>query len=364
MRLLKIAAFILATAVASVGLQNGLDRAKAAVWQWSTTAATNSTADPTINWSEGMSPSSVNDSARAMMAATAAWRNDLRALTVTTGTSTAYVLTSNQGGFVASSVGNGFMIGFLAHVANTGTATINVDGAGAKPLRSVSGNNLAPGILVATSLYTAVYRNSSDEWLLINIRGAGIEVPIGAVIDWTAGGAPGGGSWINPEGQCISQTTYSVYFGLVGFTYGGGCGPGLFQVPDYRGRVLAHNDNGAGRLSCSLLGCGASDHAMTPSEMPIHNHSFSGNTNANSPSAHNHNFNYNTAGNTNTFVKSGVDQAGIWSGSATPGGTTGTENSSLSHNHSFSGTTDNNGSGVAMTIVQPTSYSFKILRIL
>lgn len=42
-----------------------------ALWQWSTTAADNATADPSINWQEGQAPSTVNDSARAMMAAIA-----------------------------------------------------------------------------------------------------------------------------------------------------------------------------------------------------------------------------------------------------------------------------------------------------
>lgn len=44
-----------------------------ALWQWSTTAANNATADPSINWAEGQAPSTVNDSARAMMAAIATW---------------------------------------------------------------------------------------------------------------------------------------------------------------------------------------------------------------------------------------------------------------------------------------------------
>jgi hypothetical protein len=43
------------------------------VGQWSTTAANNATADPSINWQEGQAPSTVNDSARAMMAALALW---------------------------------------------------------------------------------------------------------------------------------------------------------------------------------------------------------------------------------------------------------------------------------------------------
>ena len=47
-----------------------------ALWQWSTTAANNANADPTIDWAEGQPPSTVNDSARAMMAAVAvSWQN-------------------------------------------------------------------------------------------------------------------------------------------------------------------------------------------------------------------------------------------------------------------------------------------------
>jgi hypothetical protein len=35
---------------------------------WSQTAASNATQDSTVNWAEAQSPSSVNDSARALMA--------------------------------------------------------------------------------------------------------------------------------------------------------------------------------------------------------------------------------------------------------------------------------------------------------
>src|SRR6516162_10578743 len=40
-------------------------------WKWSRTAANHATADGSINWAEGQAPSTVNDSARAMMAAAA-----------------------------------------------------------------------------------------------------------------------------------------------------------------------------------------------------------------------------------------------------------------------------------------------------
>ncbi len=65
-------------------------------YNWSLVAAQNATADSTVGWAEGMAPSQVNDSARAMMAATRAWVNDISGATVTGGTSTAYTLASNQ----------------------------------------------------------------------------------------------------------------------------------------------------------------------------------------------------------------------------------------------------------------------------
>jgi len=68
-----------------------------AFWSWSKAPAGNATADPTINWAEGQSPSSVNDSARAMMARVAEWRDDVSGGITSGNTSTAYTLTSNQG---------------------------------------------------------------------------------------------------------------------------------------------------------------------------------------------------------------------------------------------------------------------------
>jgi hypothetical protein len=46
------------------------------LYTWSKTPSNNTTADATINWAEGQSPSSVNDSARASMAAVAKFRDD------------------------------------------------------------------------------------------------------------------------------------------------------------------------------------------------------------------------------------------------------------------------------------------------
>ena len=65
-------------------------------WKWSRTAANNATVDGSINWAEGQAPSTVNDSARAMMAAAAKYRDDISGAIVTAGSSTAYTLSTYQ----------------------------------------------------------------------------------------------------------------------------------------------------------------------------------------------------------------------------------------------------------------------------
>ncbi len=106
-----------------------------AFWKWSRTASSNATADSTINWAEGMAPSAVNDSARAMMARLAEWRDDVSGTIATAGTSAAYTVASNQG-FDNFADMNGAMIAFVRHATSAATVTLNVDGLGAKPLRS------------------------------------------------------------------------------------------------------------------------------------------------------------------------------------------------------------------------------------
>src|ERR1700761_3758972 len=129
------------------------------LYKWSQTASADATADSTINWAEGQAPSSVNDSARAMMAATAKYRDDIAGAIVTTGTSTAYAVSSYQG-FDTLAHLNGQMIAFTPHVTNGATVTLNVDVLGAKPLRTAPGVELPPGVIIQGTPYTALYNNT------------------------------------------------------------------------------------------------------------------------------------------------------------------------------------------------------------
>lgn len=135
---------------------------------WSKTAATNNTIDSAVNYAEGQAPSSVNDSARGAMASTAKWRDDLNGSIVTTGTSTAYAATSNQG-FAALTAGYEITCQFDEDCG--ATVTLNVDGLGAKPLRSAAGVELVAGAIKAGSVHRATYFTSnSGEWLLHDVN--------------------------------------------------------------------------------------------------------------------------------------------------------------------------------------------------
>lgn len=134
------------------------------VWKWSTSAGSNGNIDSTINFSEGQAPSTLNDSNRAMMAAIRKYANDISGGTITsTGSANTYAVTTEQG---LTSLTDGFQLAFKANVANTGASTINVDGRGARALRSVSGANLTAGEITAGSVYTIVYEASGNEWLI------------------------------------------------------------------------------------------------------------------------------------------------------------------------------------------------------
>lgn len=134
------------------------------VQSWSQTAASNNTADSNVNWAEGMAPSAVNDSARAMMASVAKWRDELNGTNATTGGTTAYVLTSDQ---TFAALAAGLEVAFQINATNTGTTTLNVDSLGAKPLRSAAGVELLAGSLYIGAVYRATYFTSnSGEWLI------------------------------------------------------------------------------------------------------------------------------------------------------------------------------------------------------
>ncbi|MEH2534422.1 microcystin-dependent protein [Bradyrhizobium sp. AZCC 1588] len=211
---------------------------------WSQTAASNATADSAIGWAEGQAPSSVNDSARSMMAVLKKHDDDISGAIVTGGTSTAYTVASYST-FDSLAHMSGQMIAFTPHTTNGATVTLNVDGLGAKPLRSAPGVELLAGTLIEGTPYTCLYDNSDAVWYLRGFYGNPYNVPLGAGMDYWLPTAPNS-SFAFPFGQEISRTTYATLFAAMGTTYGGGDGSTTFKLPDKRGRVSAGKDDMGG----------------------------------------------------------------------------------------------------------------------
>jgi microcystin-dependent protein len=217
------------------------------LYKWSQTASADATADSTINWAEGQAPSSVNDSARAMMAATAKYRDDIAGAIVTSGTSTAYAVSSYQV-FDTLAHLNGQTIAFTPHTTNGATVTLNVDVLGARPLRTSPGVELPAGTIIQGTPYVATYNNGDGAFYLQGFFGNPYNIPLAAGMDYWAATAPNA-SFAFPIGQPISRTTYSALFSLIGTTYGPGDGSTTFNLPDKTGRVSAMKEASATRLT-------------------------------------------------------------------------------------------------------------------
>jgi microcystin-dependent protein len=339
---------------------------------WSRTAATNATADSSINWAEGQAPSSVNDSARAMMARIAEWRDDLGGIT-TGGTSTAYTLTSNRV-FASAAAMDKAIIGFIPHASNGDNPTLAVDGLIARQIRTATGLNVPAASLIAGTVYQVIYIHSSTEFILIN-GNAQFMVPLGAMLPFTGGSAPNS-NFVLPAGQAISRTTYATYFAMVNTTYGVGDGSTTFNVPDMRGRVPAGfdsiNGSAANRLTTDANGFGtpgnlgsvggAEKVTLVVAHLPAHDH---GGATGNDSADHTHTggdlFDAATANSTsvrNDLANvSVVASSGFFINNSGAGNTGGVNNN---HTHPIS----SQGSSIGHANVQPTICVNYILRVL
>lgn len=136
---------------------------------WSKTAANNSSADPAVNWAEGMAPSAVNDSARGMMASVAKWRDDLYGLT-TAGTSTAFTVTTNAT-YASASDMSGAVICIIPHTTSGSSPTLAVDGLTARAINVSTGVAIPTGALVSGTPYFVKYVHASTEFILCQAEG-------------------------------------------------------------------------------------------------------------------------------------------------------------------------------------------------
>lgn len=325
---------------------------------WSTTAATNASADSNVNWAEGQAPASVNDSARAMMASVAKWRDDTNGSIATGGTSTAFTVTSNQS-FASLTAMDNAVVAFIPHTTSGAAPTLAVDGLTAKKIRMVTGIDLTDGVLVAGSTYVVTYEAGVGEFLLHNFAGNPWLIPLGCCLPFFGTTSPNA-SLVLPYGQAISRTTYSTLFTMFGTTFGAGDGSTTFNIPDLRSRVVAGksdmggSDNGllpsSGAVTGTTLGYTGGTHTVTIAQ-------------ANLPSV---NFSHSLTGLsvTSDIVRTST---GFTANINNPGGAytafDGTPTTSAITSP-VTGTVSSGGSGTAANNVQPTIVGNYLMRII
>lgn len=119
-------------------------------------------ASNTGRFPENQAPSTVNDGARALEGLLARFHEDLGARKASTGSANAYVFAAAQ---TLGAYYDGLLIGFDANFANTGAATINVDGLGAKTIKKHNDQDLASGDIESGQKVLLVYDGTNFQLL-------------------------------------------------------------------------------------------------------------------------------------------------------------------------------------------------------
>lgn len=224
----------------------------ASIYDWSLLAANNANSDSDINWAEGQAPSTVNNSARFMMQRLKEFVSDLGAITAVGGS--ANVLTfSAKSSF--STYSDGIRLTFRASADNTGSVTLNVNAAGAKPVvkYTVDGETaLSAGEIQAGGIYEVVYSTAlsgaTGGWLVLNPTNVPEPAPqaVASGLIFAAGMSTVPTGWLECNGAAVSRTTYANLFAAIGVDWGAGDGSTTFNLPELRGEFPRGWDHGRG----------------------------------------------------------------------------------------------------------------------
>jgi hypothetical protein len=114
----------------------------------------------------GMQVEQVNDAARELEAMIGRSYKDETAQLATTGTGTAYQLITNQ---TISTLAAGIVLMVRAHVANTGAATLALNGMAAKGLRRQAGTALQAGDITLHQILLITFNAALDAFVCIGI---------------------------------------------------------------------------------------------------------------------------------------------------------------------------------------------------
>lgn len=187
-----------------------------------------------------------------------------------------------------------------------------------------------------------IVKNEDD---IADLKVIGGDFPAG-IINMYGGQTPPGG-WLLCDGSSRSTATYADLFAAIGYGFGGS--GGAFNVPNLQTRVPL---GASGGVVPGVKG-GASSHAVSVAELPVHNHSMS----------HTHGGYTNTTGNHHHRVYDG-GSSGNYHNRTTYGNTDATLHTSGmtdngNHSHSIATNSQSNhwtgyaGSNHGFSLLQP-----------
>ncbi len=121
----------------------------------------------TARWPEGMPPSDVNDAGRADEGIMSRWHRDTNGSLVSTGTSTAYNLTTNQS---LTAYYDGLEIAFTSHVACGDNPTLQLGALTAAAMQAADGTALQAGDIPIDTVVNFISRDnaSTPTWRLMS----------------------------------------------------------------------------------------------------------------------------------------------------------------------------------------------------
>lgn len=223
---------------------------------WSQVAATNATIDTNVNFAEGQAPSSLNDSCRAIMASQAKWIADNNCSLVTSGSSTALTVATNQ---VEASLTSGYTVACQLGTGVAAGATLAVDGLAAMPIQIVPGTNVSTGALIAGTYQRLTYSSTgTGQWIINNFippEGVGIG---NSVTNALVANVNLTSTTVYADGPSISQGSSGIWFasGRITLQYTGGLAyfycklwDGTTVIDGVRGTNPAAGVNGSVSLS-------------------------------------------------------------------------------------------------------------------
>lgn len=123
-------------------------------------------ANNTGRFPNGMPVTSINDAARALEGIIAREHKDTNGSIITGGTATAYTVTTNRS---ITSLSAGIVLIVRAGLANTGSATLALNGLTAKPLVRQNGGALVSGDILQHQILHIVYNASTDKFHCLGI---------------------------------------------------------------------------------------------------------------------------------------------------------------------------------------------------